>query len=235
MNIRNCNNTNAHLQNRFNAGGKFQRCQVDRFLSLLDKNYKKSLEVGCGKGFFSYVATKTGKVAEVAGCDIFNDFQIKEIGQYANKVVYKNIENNVVPYEDNTFDLVFSMDVLEHVENDAMFVKEHLRVCKKGGMVILGTPNYFRVTNLPLYLLGKLKYPRDMGSDTYGRCVHLREYKKSQLLDLVKKIESFIDRDSIKISPCWIGVMALDVGISKLPSFLENYCQFWFITFDKKL
>lgn len=225
----------AYLCNRLVNGGKFQKCQVDKFLSLVDRNFHKSLEIGCGKGFFSHVATKTGKVTEVAGCDVFNDFQIKELGQYANKVEYKNIENNIVPYEDNTFDLVFSMDVLEHVEDDAMFVKEHLRVCKKGGRVIIGTPNYFRVTNLPLYLLGKLKYPRDMGSDTYGRCVHLREYTKNQLLELVKGSEVFVDKNSIRVIPCWLGVMALDLGISKLPSFLENYCQFWFLTFDKKL
>jgi len=225
----------TYLYDRLANGGKFQNCQVDKFLSLFNRDFYKSLEIGCGKGFFSYVAAKTGKVAEVAGCDIFNDFQIEEISQYANKVEYKNIENNIMPYEDNTFDLVFSTDVLEHVEDDAMFVKEHLRVCKKGGRVVIGTPNYFRVTNLPVYLLGKLKYPRDMGSDTYGRCVHLREYKKDQLFDLVKSISSFIDADSIKIIPCWLGVMALDIGINKLPRFLANYCQFWFITFDKKL
>ena len=225
----------TQLYNRLAMGGKFQKCQVDKFLALLDRNFHKSLEIGCGKGFFSYVAAKTGKVTEVVGCDVFNDFQVEELGHYANTVEYKNIANNIVPYGDDTFDLVFSMDVLEHVENDALFVKEHLRACKKGGRVILGTPNYFRATNLVAYLLGQLKYPRDMGSDTYGRCVHLREYGKNQLLELVKSSGSFIDENSIKIIPCWLGVMALDVGISKLPHFLENYCQFWFISFNKKL
>lgn len=235
MCTQNYNKANTWLFKRLVNGGKFQRCQVDRFLSLLNNNFNKSLEVGCGKGFFSYVAAKTGRISEVAGCDVFNDFQAEELSRYANTVEYKSISNNVIPYKDNTFDLVFSMDVLEHVENDAAFVKEHLRVCKKGGTVIIGTPNYFRVTNLLMYLLGKLMYPRDMGSDTYGRCIHLREYKKSQLHELIAYSEQFIDKESVKVIPCWLGVMALDIGLSKLPRFLENYCQFWFIAFDKKL
>ncbi len=170
---------NAVLYHRLVNGGKFQNDQVGKFLGLLERNFHKWLEIGCGKGFFSYIAARMKRVDEVAGCDVFDDFQIEELGRYTNKVEYKNIENNTVPYEDDTFDPVFSMDVLEHVEDDAVFVREHIRVCKKGGRVVIGTPNYFRVTNLPLCLLGKLKYPRDMGSDTYGRCVHLREYKKA--------------------------------------------------------
>lgn len=225
----------TQLINRLMTGGLFQKNQTDLFLTLLDHKYEKSLEIGCGKGFFSFVAAKNGRIRSSYGVDVFNDFQIKEISQYAEKVGYKDINNETVPYEDNTFDLVFSMDVIEHVENDEMFVREHLRVCKKNGRVIIGTPNYFRITNLLMYLLGKLKYPRDMGSDTYGKCIHLREYKRNQLLDLIRKNKSSINETSIHMVPCWFGVMALDIGISKLPRFLENYCQFWFITFDKKL
>lgn len=223
------------LINRLIAGGLFQKNQTDLFLTLLDHEYEKSLEVGCGKGFFSFVAAKSGRIKSSYGVDVFNDFQIKEISQYAEKVEYKGIDNETVPYKDETFDIVFSMDVIEHIEKDETFIREHIRVCKKNGRVIIGTPNYYRITNLLMYLLGKLKYPRDMGSDTYGKCIHLREYKKNQLLDLIRKNKFLINETSIRIIPCWFGVMALDIGISKLPRFLENYCQFWFIVFDKKL
>ena len=46
-----------------------------------------------------------------------------------------------IPYEDNFFDCVYSIDVIEYVENDALFIKENIRVLKNGGILIIGTPN----------------------------------------------------------------------------------------------
>ena len=50
--------------------------------------------------------------------------------------------------KDNTFDLVFSNQVIEHIPQNKqfLFLKESLRVCKPGGIVIAITPNQFAPT-----------------------------------------------------------------------------------------
>jgi SAM-dependent methyltransferase len=45
-----------------------------------------------------------------------------------------------IPFEENTFDVVFCNHVLEHVDNDIQAMKEMLRVLKPGGWAILQSP-----------------------------------------------------------------------------------------------
>ncbi|MGC4090962.1 MAG: methyltransferase domain-containing protein [Polyangiaceae bacterium] len=47
-----------------------------------------------------------------------------------------------LPYADGSFDLVVSMDVVEHVPNPAPWLHEALRVVRPGGTLFLTTPNY---------------------------------------------------------------------------------------------
>lgn len=219
------------LEERYknNKTSRFQNAQTKQFLKLLDKQYLNVLEVGCGKGYWSYVGAKYKRFNSCFGCDVYNEFQVEELRKICQKAEYKKITSRVLPYQSNKFDLVFSMDVVEHIQDDAFFINEHLRVVKKDGTVIIGTPNYWRITNILLMILGRLKYPRNMGPDTYGDCIHLREYSKKQLVDLVVKAGG----DDIKIYPCWIGVLMLSMGIEKFPAVLNSICHFWFIKFTK--
>ena len=126
------------------------------------------------------------------------------------------------------------MDVIEHVSKDREFIAEKLRVASQGGLIIIGTPNRWRLTNIFLWIFGKLKYPRVIGQDTYGEILHLREYSKQDLVALVANFKEEIERESICVLPCWLGIMPLDLGISKFPALFDNMCQFWFISFRKK-
>ena len=224
------------LEERYknNKRSRFQQAQTKQFLKLLDKQYDQVLEVGCGKGYWSYVGCKHKLFKNCYGSDIYDDWQIKELRKYCQQAEYKKINDEILPYETNRFDLVFSMDVVEHIKDDVWFIKEHLRVCKKGGEIIIGTPNYWRITNILLMLIGKLKYPRNMGPDSYGDCIHLREYK---MKELVKKTAEASDgklaSEAIKVYPCWIGILMLSWGIEKFPAIFNNFCHFFFIKFTK--
>ena len=70
----------------------------------------------------------------------------------------------ILPFKDNSFDAVYSEGVLEHfpqAQSEAM-LREHVRVCREGGLVIVSVPNKFAVFHsLTKILLGKrfLFYP----------------------------------------------------------------------------
>lgn len=220
------------LEERYqnNNRSRFQKAQTRQFVKLLDKNsYAKVLEIGCGKGYWSYAGAKHNQFKNCFGCDIFNDWQKEELEQFCKKAEYLTVKNNRLPYQADKFDLVFSMDVVEHIQDDLAFIKEHLRVCRPGGQIIIGTPNYWRITNILLMILGRLKYPRNMGQDSYGDCIHLREYKRKELVNLVIKAGG----GKIKIYPCWIGILCLSLGIERFPRIFNNFCHFWFIKFTK--
>lgn len=204
------------------------------FNDLTKDGFVSALDVGCGKGLWSYLGAKKNNFENISACDIFDDFQNDEISKVANKVEYRKIENNLLPFSDNSFDLVFSMDVIEHVENDVLFLQEKIRVTRHGGKIIIGTPNYFRIGNLALAMVGKLKYPRLLGHMNWGDCIHLREYRKSDLLNLLNLFKNDINQESIMIVPYYFGVQAFKIGVKRMPRYIEKFCHYWFIKFSKK-
>ncbi len=47
-----------------------------------------------------------------------------------------------LPYADDSFDLVISMDVIEHLPDPRPWLRQNIRVLKPGGHLFLTTPNY---------------------------------------------------------------------------------------------
>lgn len=72
--------------------------------------------------------------------DIANDLK-NHVECNKEKLNYKemNFLNKELP--SNHFDLVFFMEVIEHVDSPVDFLKEIMRVLKPGGNLIISTPN----------------------------------------------------------------------------------------------
>ncbi|MEM4474678.1 MAG: methyltransferase domain-containing protein, partial [Candidatus Bathyarchaeia archaeon] len=60
-----------------------------------------------------------------------------------------------LPFADNSFDVCTMLDVIEHLENPDHAIKEAYRVLKRGGFLILTTPNLASWCNRILLLLRK--------------------------------------------------------------------------------
>lgn len=124
------------------------------------------------KGFFTYLLLREKKVlhSEIFGVDVFDSCQKEELKRLAKSFEFRKIiDGKNLPFSENTFDLVFSMDVIEHVADWRKLISEQIRVTKSGGKILISTPNRLRLSNLLLSLFGKLSYPRSMGKEIMGR------------------------------------------------------------------
>ena len=97
------------------------------------------LEVGSGEGYgIMELAPKSDHYIAV---DKFNT-EINIDLKKENNITF--IKTEVPPLkgiEDNSVDFVVTFQVIEHIEDDEMFLQEIYRVLKPGGKVILTTPN----------------------------------------------------------------------------------------------
>jgi glycosyltransferase involved in cell wall biosynthesis/SAM-dependent methyltransferase len=110
------------------------------------------------------------------------------IHQTGEKIEYGyrqfNIEHDVFPYTDDTFDVVLFCEIIEHLLSDPVHaLLEIRRVLKPGGLLVLTTPNVVRLDNVRKVVGGENFYDPYSGYGPYGR--HNREYTQEELFDLL--------------------------------------------------
>lgn len=92
----------------------------------------------------------------------------------------KFISGNIPPFsqlQDNSFDRVFSFQVIEHIDNDRLFLTEIHRVLKPGGEAFLTTPNR----------------PKSLSRNPW----HIREYTGEELASLASEFFQEVEMKGI--------------------------------------
>jgi 2-polyprenyl-3-methyl-5-hydroxy-6-metoxy-1,4-benzoquinol methylase len=144
---------------------------------ILAKDHVKGklLEVGCGEGRGVEILSPLSE--SYVALDKITDVIEKLSHQYPN-VAFKQAV--VPPFEGvagDSFDVVVSFQVIEHIQNDKKFLEEIHRVLKPGGKAIISTPNI------------KMTLTRNPW--------HIREYTSRQLIDLCSSIFSRVEAKGV--------------------------------------
>ncbi len=122
------------------------------------------LEIGTGSGYgVEMVAPKTRRFVTL---DKFENENVAGLLQTHDNMEFRRM--NIPPLTgiaDESFDFVITFQVIEHIKNDRLFIQEIYRVLKKGGKLIVTTPNK------------KMSLTRNPW--------HIREYTTETLADLL--------------------------------------------------
>ncbi|MBT7238001.1 class I SAM-dependent methyltransferase [Candidatus Woesearchaeota archaeon] len=114
---------------------------------------KIALDIGCREGIQTkWLESKGYNVISIDIEKVYDNCQIVNV-------------NEGLPFENNSFDLIWSSELIEHLENPKESIKEFERVLKPTGKMVLTTPNsYFW-----LYKIAKLfnKTPKDLQNDDH--------------------------------------------------------------------
>jgi 2-polyprenyl-3-methyl-5-hydroxy-6-metoxy-1,4-benzoquinol methylase len=119
---------------------------------------KHILEIACGRGGFASLLASKG--AAVFGADFsnvaLNIAHQKAIGDETLRIAFAQADAQQLPFPDKSFDIVVSCETIEHLPDPLQGLKEMSRVCRKGGLLYLTTPNYFNAMGL-YFLYAKLR------------------------------------------------------------------------------
>jgi dolichol-phosphate mannosyltransferase len=145
----------------------------NKYLDILNKigmKKGKLLDIGAATGFFMNLAQKRG--FDVVGVEL-SDFAAKKGREKGLNVITGDLISQKFPSEQ--YDVVTIFDVIEHVPNPKELIIEVKRILKKGGVIVMNTPdagsfwarvwgknwqlivppehvNYFNIKNLSNYL-----------------------------------------------------------------------------------
>jgi len=98
---------------------------VKYFFNFEIKNELKILDVGSGDKFLKDPFEKKGFLYQGVDIDLID------------------LNNEQFSFANNSFDIVVSLAVIEHIKNTENFLNEIYRILKKGGFIFFSTPNWF--------------------------------------------------------------------------------------------
>lgn len=149
---------------------------LDYLKSKLGLNNAMILDAGCGTGFAGKILSDCGTVISLDTSE--NAFLDDNV--IANPVL---ASINDTPFQDNTFDLVVAMDLLEHLEDDTTAIMEIQRICKESGYVFITVPAY-----------------QCMWSAHDEALDHKRRYSLNDIVDKLKAVGFSIEKASYFVS-----------------------------------
>ncbi|MGK7931496.1 MAG: methyltransferase domain-containing protein [Microcystaceae cyanobacterium] len=207
-----------------------RQAQIDLIEELLSWSGVKTcydfVDIGCGIGGSTlYLANKYNAVgqgitlspvqAERAGERAIND-------HLEQQVTFQVADALNMPFEDNQFDLVWSLESGEHMPDKAKFLQECYRVLKPNGTFILATWCHRPTTSLA-------------GELTPDEQKHLAEIYRVYYLPYVISLPEYeqiasdcgfqeikTDDWSISVAPFWNEVINSALDISTLPQLLKS-------------
>ncbi len=99
----------------------------------------KILDLGCGNGISSRMLNQA--CYDVVGTDISKLF-LEEAQEWCNeKLRYQVCDVLELPFDNDSFDVICSNELIEHLPDVETALKEMIRVVRKGGRIVLSGPN----------------------------------------------------------------------------------------------
>jgi 2-polyprenyl-3-methyl-5-hydroxy-6-metoxy-1,4-benzoquinol methylase len=154
--------------------------------------------------WFRSLNAKEFRVLDLGSATGGNTLHIASMGHFVTSAEYSDIGIQIqkskgievvwadarkLPFEDESFDVVICLDVLEHIEEDFMVISEISRVLKSGGRFLISVPEDPRLWS-----------SHDVSVN------HIRRYTRNSLLDLV-------NITNLRVTTLWNTLFLLRPGI----------------------
>ncbi len=163
----------------------------DLIISLLKKfkikKESKILDVGCSSGIMIESLKNQGYV-DICGIDISEEAIVASKSRGINNVIVSPGETTV--FNENKFDVIIASDILEHIKDDNMALKEWYRILKLGGILIIFVPAF-----------------NFLWSQHDEVNLHYRRYTKKSLLKKINKLNVSILKSSYSNFCLFFGVI----------------------------
>jgi 2-polyprenyl-6-hydroxyphenyl methylase/3-demethylubiquinone-9 3-methyltransferase len=113
------------------------RLIFDDVLGQVDLSERRLLDAGCGTGLFSQAAALRG--ARVTSLDVGPQL----LAEVAKKCESDRVvgDTTALPFDDGSFELIISTEVIEHTVDPRVAARELARVLAPGGTLLITTPN----------------------------------------------------------------------------------------------
>ena len=180
----------------------------------------KVLDVGCGPGFFSVILGRLGH--DVTGIDYNEEMcrtATENCDSYGVPATFLTMDAHNLEFEDGSFDLVVSRDVLWNLDDPGRVYEEMLRILRPGGKLTVFDGNFYL-------------YAHDRAYESMNVERHIEIYHKDEpdcrerllrVADMATRLPAAKER-----RPQWDAAHLISLGASRVStvSYPDNMIQF---------
>jgi SAM-dependent methyltransferase len=145
--------------------------QYEHIVLHLRLSGKRVLDVACGVGLGSRLFADRGSATVIAVDISFEAIRYGREHYPYPEVRYCLGDASELPFPDQAFDAVISLETLEHVPRHQLFLQEVYRMLKAGGVLVISTPNQ------------TITSPKLVPSNPF----HVREFSVAELHSLLSR------------------------------------------------
>lgn len=125
-----------------NVGDMSLKRRARRIILGLDpKQDEKIIDLGCGTGYYLFLLSHCGVKLHLTGFDNDKKALTEAKNSLSKKIKFIEGDLHKIPFKNNLFDKAVASEVLEHVENDELILKEAFRILKSGGVLVISVPS----------------------------------------------------------------------------------------------
>ena len=153
--------------------------------------WTRVLDIGCGSGAI-------GKALKERGLKELSAVEVDPQAKVNALAIYNRVEGSLADFKDQRFDLIFILDVLEHLTNPDSFLKEAVTLLAPGGRMLISVPNVAHWSVRFQLLFGYFTYTERGILDK----THFQFFTRRRLLQLLGNQESLeLKRIDASIAP----------------------------------
>lgn len=198
-------------------------------IEYIEKNIPPSeslnfLDIGSGSGELIRRLKETRSGITSSACDYTGSLM-----QLPNqKVDIVDLNVNQLPYQENSFDVVTATEVIEHLENPRLFLRDINRVLKPGGLCVLSTPNVLNLNSRLRYLwfgfprlFGPIPIESRKAESCFGHISPFSYYyfyhalQESQFQDIMVDIDKYQYYGIAKLIAFYVPIKLQEMRIKK--------------------
>jgi SAM-dependent methyltransferase len=211
-------------RNYWTGSGEVKKETLLRNKAIIDRFFPEGLsgrnilEIGVGgEGGLLFLLKHNN---EVHGLDV-SDSAINNCQRLGITVSKANLDSDIIPFQDNSLDIVFAFEVFEHFANPQHAVEEIRRVLKPGGIFISSIPSTCT------YHWPRLFYAKLFELENFKEFLTINEFRVTSLQDwLIRNCYGrYHVRPDIK-SWSWY-LHAVKLNDNDLKGYFEAGMHFW--------
>lgn len=184
-------------RHRGDRGGSYRYWMS--FLKRRGMHVETVIEVGCGLGF---LGARISDRCSYIGIDISFDALTRARDLHGLDTLIRG-SADVLPFRAESCDVIFAFDVIEHLASPSLFLEEARRVLRKGGLMVLTTPN------IRSFGVRMKSSSNELVPAMYRDKTHVSLLPRAQWFSMLKEARFLIDRagtDFLWDLPYWKGI-----------------------------